>query len=224
MVPKCIELPAVDDPFEIPLPGGVSLEDVDPLQMLQSALAPLAPLFKVLDVVMQIFACIKAIPDAVGLPPDPSGLFACVPELAKKIAALLELLPILTIPILVKRVIKLVARALSKVRARLIALEEQVRMIESAIDRAKKLQDPGLMAIAQCARANVAQEGENLMKSLAGVGRILLIIQLFMSFIPGAPQIPDLSSLTGQPLDAVVEPLDAIISALDVAYHAIPIG
>jgi hypothetical protein len=223
MLPLCIELPPVDDPFEIPLPGGVSIETVDPLELLQAALAPLAPFFKVLDVVLQIFNCIKAIPDCFSLPPDPSGLFRCVPELAKKIVALLELIPILTIPIMVKRLLKLVLRTLAKVRDQFVQLQAEMTRIEGAIDRAKKLGDPGLMAIARCAQANVAQEAENVMKSLAGVGRLLLIIQLFMSLIPGAPQIPDLSSLGGQPLNAIIEPLDAVVEVLTIVNDAIPL-
>jgi hypothetical protein len=223
MLPLCIELPPIDDPFQIPMPGGIVIEDIDPLQILQAALAPLAPFFRVLDVVMQIFNCIKAIPDAFGLPPDPSGLFTCVPELAKKIAELLELLPILTIPVMVKRLIGLVLRTLAKVRDRLQALQEEMTRIEAAIDHGKDINDAGLLALGQCAKANCAQEADNLMKSLVGVGRLLMIIQFFMSFVPGAPQIPDLTSLTGQPLETVIEPLDGIVEVLQIAYNAIPL-
>ena len=61
------------------------------------------------------------------------------------------------------------------------------------------------------------------MKSLVGVGRLLMIIQFFMSLVPGAPQIPDLTSLTGQPLETVIEPLDVVVEVLQVAYNAIPL-
>jgi hypothetical protein len=146
-----------------------------------------------------------------------------VPELAKKIAELLELLPILTIPVMVKRLIGLVLRTLAKVRDRLQALQEEMTRIEAAIDHGKDINDAGLLALGQCAKANCAQEADNLMKSLVGVGRLLMIIQFFMSFVPGAPQIPDLTSLTGQPLESVIEPLDGIVEVLQIAYNAIPL-
>lgn len=223
MLPPCLDLPALDDPFEIPLPGGISLEDIDPLPMLQAALAPLAPFFRVLDVVLQLFNCVKAIPDAISLPPDPSALLACVPELAKKIAKVIELVPVLTIPLMIKRILQLVIRTLNKLRMRLAYLQAQMTRIEAAIDRAKQLKDPGLMAIAGCAKANVTQEAANLMKSLAGVGRLLGILQLLLGLVPGAPPIPDLTSLTGQPLNAVIEPLGAVVSALQSAANLIPV-
>jgi len=101
-------------------------------------------------------------------------------------------------------------------------LQQQVQQILSVIDRATNLEDAGLMAIAQCAQANVAQEAANVGKSLAALGKLIGIINLFMGMV-GGPEIPDLSNLAGRPLDDVIAPIDAIIEALQTARSAVPV-
>jgi hypothetical protein len=95
--------------------------------------------------------------------------------------------------------------------------------ILGTIDRAKKLKDAGLMAIAQCAQANVATEAANVGKSLAALGKLLGLINLFMGLI-GGPKVPDLSKLAGRPLDDTLPPLNELIKVLSAAESAIPVG
>ena len=83
-LPICIELEGIE-PFELPLPGGISLEDVNIMRILQSALTPLVPVFTIIDTVVAVFNCVKAIPDSLGPPPDPSVIAACLPDLQRKI-------------------------------------------------------------------------------------------------------------------------------------------
>src|SRR5688572_26832363 len=47
-----------------------------------SALAPLTPIFDIIETINALHNCVKAIPDALGPPPDPSKLAGCLPELA----------------------------------------------------------------------------------------------------------------------------------------------
>ncbi len=94
--------------------------------------------------------------------------------------------------------------------------------ITGAVDRATELEDAGLMAIAQCAQANVAQEAANVGKSLAALGKLIGLVNLFMGMV-GGPEIPDLSDLAGRPLDEAIEPLDAIVDALKTARDAVPV-
>ena len=83
----CIEIPEIPDPFAIPLPGGIEIEDVNLMKMLQPALTPLVPLFDIIDTIVAIFNCIKAIPDMLGPPPDPTVLTASLPDLANDAAS-----------------------------------------------------------------------------------------------------------------------------------------
>lgn len=58
----------------------------EPPESGEPALAPLKPVFDIIDTVVAVFACLKAIPDAFGPPPDPSKLVQALEDLAKKVA------------------------------------------------------------------------------------------------------------------------------------------
>jgi len=217
----CLQLPEIPDPFDITLPGGIEIEDINLMRIIQPALTPLVPFFDLIDTIVALYNCVKAIPDALGPPPDPSILAACLPDLAEKLNKLLNMLPQVSLPRLVRRLLTLLVQTLRTVRSQLMHLQQQMVQILGAIDRAKSLNDAGLMAITACAQANVAQEAANVGKSLAALGKLLGLINLFMGMI-GGPQVPDLSTLAGRPLDQTLPPLDALIKALETAREAVP--
>lgn len=221
-LPICIEIPEIPDPFNITLPGGISIEHINLMEVIQPALTPLVPFFNIIDTIVAIFNCVKAIPDTLGPPPDPTALAACLPDLAEKVNQLLKLIPQLSLPLLIVGLIDLVIDTLNQARTELMHLQQQVQQILGVIDRATDLDDAGLSAIAQCAQANVAQEAANVGKSLAALGKLIGLVNLFLGMV-GGPEIPDLSNLAGRPLDDVVEPLDAIVDALKTARDAVPI-
>ncbi|MCA9630900.1 MAG: hypothetical protein KC766_24715 [Myxococcales bacterium] len=221
-LPICIEIPEIPDPFGLTLPGGVQIERINLMEVIQPALTPLVPLFDIIDTIVALFNCIKAIPDTLGPPPDPTVLAACLPDLAEKVAKLLKLIPQLSLPLLIVGLIDLVIDTLRQARSLLLHLQQQIVQILGAIDRATNLEDAGLMAIAQCAQANVAQEAANVGKALASLGKLIGLINLFMGMV-GGPEIPDLSDLAGRPLDDVIPPIDAIIETLQNARAAVPV-
>jgi hypothetical protein len=138
------------------------------------------------------------------------------------VAKLLKLIPQLSLPLLIVRLIDLVIDTLRQAKSELLHLQQQMVQIAGVIDRATNLEDAGLMAIAQCAQANVAQEAANVGKGLAALGKLIGIVNLFMGMV-GGPEIPDLKSLSGRPLDQVVAPLDAIVDVLQTARSAVPV-
>jgi len=192
------------------------------MEVIQPALTPLVPLFDIIDTIVAVFNCIKAIPDTLGPPPDPTVLAACLPDLAEKVAKLLKLIPQLSLPLLIVGLIDLVIDTLRQARSLLLHLQQQIVQILGALDRATNLEDAGLMAIAQCAQANVAQEAANVGKALASLGKLIGLINLFMGMV-GGPEIPDLSDLAGRPLDDVIPPIDALIETLQNARAAVPV-
>lgn len=221
-LPICLEIPELPDPLSITLPGGVTMESINLMEQIQPALTPLVPLFDIIDTVVAVFNCIKAIPDTLGPPPDPTVLAACIPELAEKVNALLKLIPQLSLPYTIIGVIDLVIDTLRQARTQLLHLQAQMQQILGAIDRATDLDDAGLMAITSCAEANVAQEAANVGKSLAAMGKLIGLLNLFLGMI-GAPEVPDLSDLAGTPLDEAIEPIDAIIESLQTVRDAVPL-
>lgn len=221
-LPICIEIPESPDPLQLTLPGGVTIEHINLLEMVQPALTPLVPVFDIIDTVISVFKCVKAIPDALGPPPDPTVIAACLPDLSQKVAKLLKLIPQLSLPLTIVGTIDLVIDTLKKARGELMHLQQQVQQILIVEGRAADLEDAGLMAIAQCAQANVAQVAANTGKSLAALGKLIGLINLFMGMV-GGPEVPDLSNLAGQPLDDVIPLIDTIIEALQTARSAVPV-
>jgi len=218
----CLEIPEIPDPLSITLPGGVTMQQINLMQAIQPALTPLMPLFDIIDTVVAVFNCVKAIPDSLGPPPDPTALAACIPELAEKVAKLLRLIPQLSLPYTIIGIIDLVIDTLRQARSQLMHLQQQMQQILGAIDRATELEDAGLMAITSCAQANVAQEAANVGKSLASLGKLIGILNIFLGIV-GGPEVPDLSNLAGRPLDDVIPPIDAIIEALQTVRSAVPV-
>ncbi|MBK6849100.1 MAG: hypothetical protein ACK6CU_26765 [Deltaproteobacteria bacterium] len=221
-LPICLEIPEIPDPLSITLPGGVTMQQINLMQAIQPALTPLMPLFDIIDTVVAVFNCVKAIPDSLGPPPDPTALAACIPELAEKVAKLLRLIPQLSLPYTIIGIIDLVIDTLRQARSQLMHLQQQMQQILGAIDRATELEDAGLMAITSCAQANVAQEAANVGKSLASLGKLIGILNIFLGIV-GGPEVPDLSNLAGRPLDDVIPPIDAIIEALQTVRSAVPV-
>lgn len=221
-IPLCIEIPPVPDPFQLTLPGGVTMEAVNMMEMVQPALTPLVPLFNVIDTVVAIYNCVKAIPDALSMPPDPTAIAACLPDLAEKISALLRLIPQLSLPYTIIGVVDLVIQTLEKARSQLLHLQQQMVQITGATERARDLGDAGLMAIAACAEANVAQEAANIGRSLGSMGKLLGLLDMFMEMV-GGPKVPDLSSIAGRPLDDVIPPIDALVKTLRTVRDAVPV-
>jgi hypothetical protein len=221
-LPICIEIPELPDPLSITLPGGVSMESINLMEQIQPALTPLMPMFDIIDTVVAVFNCIKAIPDTLGPPPDPTVIAACIPELAEKVNKLLKLIPQLCLPYTIIGIIDLIIDVLRQARSLLLHLQAQMQQITGAVYRATELGDAGLMAITSCAEANVAQEAANVGKSLASLGKLIGILNLFLGMV-GAPEVPDLSNLAGTPLDEVVPPIDAIVDQLTTVRGMIPV-
>lgn len=217
----CDALDDVGDPFALTLPGGLEIQDYNLMKAIQPLLAPLMPLFDIVDTVVALYNCLKAIPDCLGPPPDPSGLMKCLPDLAEKIMKLLKLIPLLSLPITVAHLIDLVIAALREVKQKLQNLVDQMKRIARAIEQGRNLKDAGLTAILACATSNVEQEATNTGKQLASLGKLLALIGIFMDMI-GGPKIPDLAHMKGLPLNAVLKPIDELVTVLMTVRKAIP--
>lgn len=220
-IPFCFELPEVPDSISIPM-FGFDIEGIDILDQLQPMLAPLMPFFNIIDTIVAIFNCVKAIPDSLGPPPDPTAIAACIPALAKAVSKLLALNPMLVLPGMLKGICNVVLRTLEEARNEYQALASQLTYITSAIDRATVLGDSGLMAIVACAQANANQQSQNIAKSLASLGRLIGLINLLFGII-GLPEVPALDGLVGVPLDEIIAPLNALIDIFVAVRNAIPV-
>ena len=218
----CLTIPAAPAPQSLLLPGGISLESINLMEMVQPALTPLVPLFNIVDAIVAVFNAIQAIPDMIGPPPDPTVLGPALAELANRVAVLLGIIPPLSIPATVVGLLDLAIDTLRAVRTELLHLQSQAIQIAGVMDRAAALEDDGLLLIALCGQGHIEQEAANVGAGLASLGRVLGIVSLFMGMI-GGPMVPDLSSLAGVSLAGVIAPIDALVEALQAARAAVSI-
>lgn len=221
-IPLCLEIPEIPDPVSLTLPGGITMQQINLLDAVQPALTPLMPLFDIIDTVVAVFNCVKAIPDALGPPPDPTALGACLPELAEKVGKLLRLIPQLSLPYTIVGIIDLVIATLREARRQLVHLQRQMQQLLGVVDRAMELEDLGLMAIASCAQANVAQEAANVGKMLGSLGKLIGLLNIFLGMV-GAPEVPDLSTLGGRALDDVIPVLDVFVDGMQMVRSVVPL-
>ncbi|GAB5546941.1 MAG: hypothetical protein SangKO_067010 [Sandaracinaceae bacterium] len=220
--PILIRIPPTPDPQRLTLPGGVSIEHLELVEVIQPALTPLMPFFDILETVLALFDAVKAVPDTIGPPPDPTALAEALQKVAEKVVDLLRLVPQLSLPFTILGLVDLILHTLSEARDVLVGLQARGAALGAAEERARELGDAQLLEIVECARANIEQEAANLGKRLGALGTLVGILNLFTSMV-GAPEVPDLSSLSGESLDAVVEPLDALVDVLTAVRSAVPL-
>jgi hypothetical protein len=235
----CIRLPAIPEFERICLPGGVCLDyawsqvgkiptaadlSIDFLGQLGPALAPMQPFFNILDVVVQIFKCLQAIPDAI-TNLDPSELVDCIPALGALIDQLLKLIPQMSIPKLVIAAIRNVATLLRGIAGELSAMNSQLQRIADGIDRAASLGDAGLNSFLVCAQDTVQQSASATAAALKGIGTLILTINLFMGLF-GGPEIPCFGALVednlSQGFDVIIDLLLSLADLLDDIADKIP--
>lgn len=220
----------------ITLPGGTQicamdlLNSADPFQILQTlfmslntALAPLTPLFDVIDVVEAIVMCIQAIPQCLA-PPNPEPLIKCIPVLVQALAKLLALLPPLSVPILILETIKAIIVAVSAFISRLEAIILKNAQLIAASLAAAQPGNVALKSILDCATGNLSIDIANLNAALGPLNRLIGIVNLFASLVPGLPQplIPTFSHL-GADAAAAIQPLQDTVNILNEIASLIPV-
>jgi len=222
MALPCVKIGPIPEATRLVLPGGPTLVHQDLATVAQPALAPLMPLFDVIDAVVTAIGVVQAIPDALGPPPDPTALISMMPQLVEKLEKLLALVPQVSVPMTVVGLLDGVITAIEQARRQLVALMVQVARIGAAEARAAELGDQDLTRLVGCARDSLAQEAANVGRALGPVGGVLGILRILLALI-GGPEVPDLSSLDGLPLDGAIAALDQLIAALRAVRQAIPL-
>lgn len=230
----CINVQTADK-LCITFPGGaeicahVGLETGDPstilrglLAQVNAALIPLQPIFNIIDVVKAVGDCIGAIKDAFGPPPDPSGIAKCIPELFKRLAKLLKLLPQYSIPLLVKQLLTALVFFLQAVKLELQAILLQQARILAAATAANLPGNESLLAVVDCATGNLDTKMLNLGASFAPINSLLVIVNLLLGMIPGNKvEVPTFEDL-GSDAQAALAPIDATIQVLQGIASKIP--
>ncbi len=229
----CVELTVTPQNLSLTFPGGaelsVQLPNVgipDPMQLSKqlmaqanAALAPLVPVFNVIDTVLALFKTVKAIPDAI-TSLNPGKITAALPDLAKKASKLLKLVPQLSVPLMIVGLIDVLLTFLDGLSGQLRAIIDQQVRIQQAENRAAEMGNVQLQAVVDCATGHVAAQMQNLAESAAPVNRLIALINVFMELI-GLPKLPDLANL-GSDAEAALEPLEHMVKTLKDVRATIP--
>jgi hypothetical protein len=238
-VDLCVPLQLTAKLDDICLPGGICLSQVwscvgqvphaadlalDYFSQIGPAMAPLKPLFDIIDTVVSLFRCVAAIPDAI-TSLDPSKLLECMPTLAAAVDNLLQLIPQISLPRLVRALLHNLALLLRGVAADFAYLDYQARRIADSVQRAAELRDQGMQAILACAQQNLQTQALSTAEALRGVGRIVLLINLLVGLF-GGPEVPCFGALIGENLDrgfaTIIELLTELADLLDEIAAVIP--
>lgn len=187
-----------------------------------SALTPLTPIFNILDAVTAVFACVKAIPDAI-TKLDVTGLLECAPDMVEKVQKLLTLFPPLSIPVMVRDILTAIITFLDGLRN---DLDGATRQLERIAQASLLAQEPGnfnLLGAITCAQDMYSKIMEHTAGAAEPLNRLFGLLNLFLGLVPGVDPLPCLGSLTGIPTE-IQEALGVFIEVLTIVRNLLPGG
>lgn len=237
-IETCLKLPDIPPSLEIQMPAGMSLASIqsaidkipnacDPCLNIMSqvgpALAPLKPMFDILDTVIALFNCFKAVPDMI-MELSPAPVFECLPELQEKIEQLLKLIPQLSIPYTIISMIDAVIAMLDCMVVSFSGLIDQISKQTKRLEKAKEIGDNDLTAIVECSGEDIEKMQLTTAEAFAGFATLIGVLNILLGLI-GGPEIPiDLASrLDGIPLEEIFEPIEDIITVLKTIRDQVPL-
>jgi hypothetical protein len=209
----------------------VSLPDIgiaDPSELLMqffaqlnSALQPLTPILNIIDAVLAIFECVKAIPKAI-TQLDPTDLIECLPGLAEAIQKLLKMLPPLSIPILIVQILDTMIYYMQTVRNQIAGIIARAQAIAEAATRAVEPGNFQLGLALDCINANFGIDLQNLNEQFLPLNRLIGIVNALLEIIgleplPSVTEIPDPASAAALAfMDVQIDFLTAVRSTIPV--------
>ena len=195
------------------------------LAQISVALAPLQPVFLIIDVIVAIVDCVKAVEGCLGPPPNPTKLIACFPKLAASIAALLQLLPPLSVPLLIVGILETVLAFLKGLRAELVAIIAFLVKLLAVNLRIQVTGSLQLQVAADCASDNLSGYLSGLQLALEPLTCLLALINALFELI-GLPALNISLSLGVDPsaLEALLTPIDDIILIIEAILAALPLN
>jgi len=186
-----------------------------------TALAPLTPIFNIIDAVVAVFDCVKAISTL-----NPQEILNCIPNLAEKVAELLNLIPQVSLVALVADVIELLILYFKGIRNQIIRQALYYQRILAAQTAATEPGNAALARVLPCALDDLDQLLNWQNQSAAPVNRLIGVINLFLEIIGLSRfKIPTAGGLTVEDLENtdVIQLIDLTIELLTYIRLAIPI-
>lgn len=220
----CVQLPGgakVCASFpDAKIPSGAELSGAL-LGQMNVALAPLMPLFDILNVLVSLVDCVKAVEQCLGPPPNPTELIKCFPNLAKAMAEVLKLIPQLSIPVLIADILDVLIAYLTGVRAQILSFITKQLRIASAQLTASKLGSLQLQVAIDCASDDLNVAMANLNQGATAFGELVAVVNLLLG-LAGLPTIPTTVTALRSDASAALAPIDASIQVLTAVRRGFP--
>jgi len=220
-LPDCLGLPsAAELSLKIRFPGGVEIaalhSEVSKLQnscsmslnllkAVQPIMVPLKPIFDIIDTLSAVLNCITAVPKAI-IELDPSEITGCLEELGIRVGALLELLPSMSVPLMLLDIFDMLITFLSCLVAQMEDLVSQLEDVAHRAARADIIGDGNLRELVRCKEDDVRSIQANADDALRALGTIFAMINTMLGLL-GMEPMPDVNDLV--PAGAV-EPIETI--------------
>jgi hypothetical protein len=237
-IPECKPIPRLPAPRQIVFPGGAALSQVlaagseipsgldaatNLLAQASPAMAPLMPIFNIIDAVLALVECVQAVPDALGPPPDPAKMVEALSGLAEKLPKLLDLLPQVATPRMVIGMLDTLIDFLEGLRDQIEAILLQAERTRAARIRAEELGDTNLLHIAGCAEAQGQAQLQAMTDALAPMNSLTSALSLFLGMLslPEVPALDRLIDITNP--DAGLAAIDALVDTLRSIRDSVPL-
>lgn len=203
----------------IPADDGEALRSL--VSQANTALAPLAPIFTLLDALLATVECVQGVPEAI-TQLDPSKLIECIPNLAEKIAKAAALIPQLSLVAFLADLVELLALSLLAMGRDLQRMATQQQRILAAV--ANQAGRPGLISATACAQSNLDAELEMLNSANEPLNALFGVVLGLLSVI-GVPfnGALALDTITLTAIDATLAPILALADTLLAIRQTIPI-
>lgn len=222
-------------PLRLSLPGGMAVAGVptsvgadgltQALALVAAAgpaMAPLAPVFTIIDAVLAVKDFAQAVPELLT---NPGALIEAIGKLVVKIGKLASLIPQLSVPLMILGVVDALIALLGGLALQLQQIAIQEARIAAAVALAGTLPgDAGaaLSTITTAASAALGVQRADVATALSGADPLIGIVNSFVGLLglPGLSIAPDVTS--GSSEEAVAS-LNAAIAVLQQFRRTIPI-
>lgn len=228
----CFEINVGPGAVCIQIPGGVELCASFPtlipptndelvrqlFAQLNAAMAPLNPIFNIIDAIAQIFECAKAA--ATG---DIEEIVKCIPLLAQKVNKLLALLPQYCVPLMIVQIIDALIVYIGGQLGQFERQREYFNRILAAELAATKPGNVALQIVTNCAKHDLDAFFQNLNAGNAPVNRLIGTINFFLHLIGVTECIPAIGAVTIDTIDPAVVAMQKLLEFLVLLRRIIPV-
>lgn len=185
---------------------------------LNAALAPFQPIFNIIDTVVAIFDCVKAIATL-----NPKKILESIPALAEQVSKLLQLIPQMSLPLMIIDMVKAIAEYMRGLVETLQAQAAYLARINSAEALAAAGGNESLQGIVLCARDDQEKTFTFLNESAGPINSIIALLNVFLQII-GVPQkVPTMGNASPSNIDATIDVLNSVVEFLDILESLITV-